>query len=278
MCFEYLTVTDVRDEFGDDVASLTDAQIQKKIDRLAAQLEDQLGHTFGRALTATTTGSDSVQVTATALVIGGATYLFATYTTLGALLTAVNAAGDSYRLALLPRVAPDTPSTLLAARASVAIGARAILCLSAYWLRLSGDGRSHLFLPLPVGSVTEVTENLTTLAATDYWAIPGESWLIRKLCTCSSSTCQHPRGSWSLRYPGNITVTYVPSWWIGGAPAALGAVLLEAMESGLALGPMQSESFGEYSYTRGKVRASADVRAILGGSSAVRQYAIRWAP
>ena len=55
-CVAYLTIDDVRDEFGDDVDSMTDAQIQRRIDRLVAFLEGEIGHTFGRALIARSSG------------------------------------------------------------------------------------------------------------------------------------------------------------------------------------------------------------------------------
>jgi hypothetical protein len=280
-CVAYLTIDDVRDEFGDDVDSMTDAQIQRRIDRMVAFLEGELGHTFGRALIARSSVAETVQVTATGVVIGGDTYLFATYVTLGALVAAINGAADTYRVELLSAVAPDTPSDLLSLLAATACGPdaedRVVLCLSALWVRLSGDGSSELFVPLPVGSVTEVVENNVTLDDTAYWAVPGESWLTRKLCGCADvGSCVHPTGRWSNRYPGNITVTYVPGWWIGGPPATLQATLLEAFESASGLGPLEAESFGEYSYRRGS-RQVESWREVLGGV-AVRQYVIRWAP
>lgn len=280
-CTEYLTVDDVQLEFGDDVTDLTDAQIQTRIDRLVAQLEGMLGHTFGRAIIARSTATQTVQVTATAVIIGGDTYLFAAYATLGALVTAVNGAGESYRMELLPQVDGSTPSTLLAVMAATTCGPnannRAVLCISALWLRLSGDGQSHLFLPYPLGSVTTVEENAAVLANTYYWATPGESWIVRKYCDCLSGSCQHPRGHWSRRYPGNIEVTYVPQWWIGGPPASLQAALLEAFgsQAGVGSAGMESESFGEYSYRRARAPVHS-AQDILG--NAARMYQRRYHP
>ena len=49
-CVEYLTVSDVRAEFGDDVADDTDSAIQRRIDQMVGLLEDKLGHTFNRRI------------------------------------------------------------------------------------------------------------------------------------------------------------------------------------------------------------------------------------
>lgn len=281
-CLEYLDVDAVRAEFGEDVELWSDAQIQRKIDRLAAGLEDALGHTFGRGLVARSSTTDTVAVTATGIVIGGATYLFATYVTLGEIVAAVNAAGDTYSLEILPQVNPSTPSDLLSVRAAVACGPdyedRAVLCLSAMYVQAHGDGSSYAFLPLPLASVTEVVENGTALDATGYWATAGENWIIKKLCGCATaSSCYHPRGRWSNSYPANIAVTYVPQWW-GRVPASLQAVMLDAFESQSALGPMQSESFGgAYSYSRAGRQAAANPWDVLTGGL-VRQYQVRFQP
>lgn len=280
-CLEYVSIAAVRDEFGDDVVDMTDAAIQRKIDRLSAYLEDQLGHTFGRAMVArSTSATDTVEVTAAALVIGGHTYDFATYTTLAALEAAINGAGHEFSVELLPKVNPGTPSDCLATHVATACGDgaedRVLLCLSRMYLNLSGSGESHLFLPLPLASVTEVVENAATLAATAYWAVPGDAWLIRKLCTCNTTDCVHPRGTWSARYPGNITLEYTPQAWLGGVPSSVSAAMLEAFESLANVGPFESENFGEYSYKRG-TRQVNGWRDVL-GSGALRMYGMRYHP
>lgn len=281
-CVEYLSVADVRAEFGDDVTALTDAQIQRKIDRLVAGVEDALGHTFGRALVARSTGADTVAVTATKLTIGGTDYTFATYPLLRQLVAAVNAAGATYSLEILPQVNPNTPSALLVTQTAVACGPdfedRVVLCLSALWVQAHGDNSGYAFLPLPLASIVTVYENAATVAATGYWATAGENWIIKKLCGCAStSTCYHPRGRWSNSYPGNVEVTYVPQWW-GRVPASITAALLGAFESQAGLGPIQSESFGEYSYSRGaRNQAQLSPAEILGGAT-IRQYQIRFHP
>lgn len=277
-CFEYITVADVRAEYGDDVADMTDSAIQRKLDRLVGYLEDQLGHTFGRALIARSTGSDVVSVSATALTIGGDAYLFATYPTLQELVVAVNAAGDTYSLQLLPHVRNNTPSTLLKAFSGASCGPdyedRVVLCIEALFCHLTGKRESHLFLPLPLASVTTVIQDLITLTTADYYATPGDAWLIRKSCGCVCE-CGHAYGKWSAAYPGNIGVVYVPAYW-GHAPAALQAELLEAFSAQSGLAPFERESFGDYSYSRGTAKVST-WQEILGGGSA-RMYAVKFQP
>jgi hypothetical protein len=279
-CSEYLSIADARAEFGDRVADMTDAQMQRKIDRMAGLLEDAIGHTFGRAMVARSTGADVVAVTATKLTIGGTDYAFADYPTLYALAAAVNAAGETYSLEILPQVYANTPSTLLSARTAEACGPayenRVILCASALYAVFSGDGTSHVFLPLPPASVESIVENGVTLPATGYWWKPGDPWIIRKWCGCYAETCAHPKGRWSASYPNNIAVTFVPQWW-GRVPVVLSGLMLEAFESQVGLGPLESESFGgEYSYRR-SVRAVATPQDALGGV-VTRQYAVRFQP
>jgi hypothetical protein len=278
-------VDDVRAEYGEDVEGMTDEQILRRIDRLVAYLEELVGHGFGRAAIARSTSpADTVQVTATSLIIGGATYLFSAYATLGLLVAAVNAAGGAYSIELLPHVDPSTPPDLLSVHAATVCGDsyedRVVLCMSRLWVRSSGNCQSHLFLPLPLQTVSEVTEDGTTLDVLAYWAVAGESWLVRKLCDCDTSactTCSHATGHWAGTYPGNIQVEYTPLWW-NHPPASLGAALLEAFgaQAGVGDGSLQSETFGEYSYRRavGKVGSWQDM---LGGNSA-RQYGVRFAP
>ena len=283
-CIAYATVADVRASFGDDVAELTDSQILRRIDQLVATLEDSLGHTFGRALIASSGATDVLVVTADTLTIGGDAYTFADYATLGSLAAAVNAAGEDYSLELLPQVNPSTPSAYLKTLGATTVGPdyedRAVLCLSALWLQLSGGGTTHLFLPLPLQSVLAVTENTTALTSSYYWAVAGENWLTRKCCDClSDSYCRHPRGRWSNSYPGNIAVAYVPMGW-GRAPRSLSTMMLEAfgLQAGVGDGNLQSESFGgAYSYSRRQGSSQGGWQDALSGA-AVRQYAIKWQP
>lgn len=278
-CVEYLTIADLRAEYGEDIEDVTDAALQRQIDQMSAFLEDQLGHTFGRGLIARSLGGDVVEVTATALIIGGDTYLFATYSTLHALVEAVNATGDTYSLELLPNVRSDTPSVLLKPHTAESCGPnyenRVILCLSALYCLLSGNGETHLFLPLNLAVVNTVVENLVTLTTSDYWALAGESWLIRKACNCSGCNCAHPRGRWSNSYPGNIGVSFVPRFW-GRVPGALSAALLDGFSSRGGLAPYQSEDFGDYSYKR-HTAAVAGWQDTLSGSG-IRKYAVKFQP
>ena len=279
-CREYLTVAEVRSEFGDDVAEMSDAQIQRRIDDLAALLEDNLGHSFGRALVVSSGAADTVAVTADMVIFNGVSgFAFADYTTLGELAAAINAAGAGYEADLLPQVSPATPSNLLGLRGDAACGPdyddRAVLCLSALYVSCHGDGTSHLFLPLPVGRVVQVLENGS--ATTAYWSRAGEPWLIKKACGCSGdSSCNHARGRWSGAYPANVLVTYVPASWSGRPPAALKRALLEAFEGQAAIGgALQSESFGgAYSYSQRAGLRQGTWQDALGGA-AVRAYAVR---
>jgi hypothetical protein len=278
-CVEYLSVAAIRAEYGDDVTDSTDAALQRQIDQMVAYLEDQLGHTFGRSLIARSTSNDAVSVSATRLTIGGDEYLFATYPTLLSLVTAVNDAGDTYTLELLPQVRTDTPSTLLKTHALTLCGPdyenRVVLCQSAMYCVFNGRCQSHLFLPLSLASIVEVVQNGTALVATDYWAVPGESWIVRKVCGCGALACYHVHGVWSAAYHGNISVTFIPTIW-GRVPASLSAQLLDAFSARGGLAPYQSENFGDYSYKRHTAEV-ATWQELLGGST-VRPYVIRFHP
>ena len=273
---EYLTVAEVRDECGDDVAELSDAAILRKIDRLVGFMEYNLGHTFGRALRAWSSDANhTVQVTASALVIGGDSYAFADYATLGSLTDAVNNVGAAYRVELLPKVVPDTPSSLLKATGALVCGAtydkRQMLDLTALWLRARG-GQTHVFLPLPLRSVSAVIENGTTLTADQYYAVAGKSWLVRKACECPVVCAVHVV-HWGWRTYDGIQVTYRPTWW-GQTPAAIQMALLEAFKVDLGIAPssLESERFGQYSYSN-RAPEALTYRDILGGGM-LRAYAV----
>lgn len=280
-CLEYLTVEDVRAEFGEDVSSLSDAQIQRKIDRLTAIAEGLLGHTFGRGVVARSTAADTVAVSAAELTIGGTSYTFAAYPLLFQLVAAVNGAGGTYRLEILPQVNPNTPSALLSVRGAAVCGPsfenRIVLCLQALWVQVNGKGTSHVFLPLPLASVNSVYENTIAVSSVWWWATSGSTWIIKRACGCTgTSLCHHPRGKWSPSYPGNIEVTYVPLWW-GTVPSAIVAALLDAFEAQAGLGAIQSESFGEYSYSRAlRSTATAPIEQVLSG--ALRPFQVQFQP
>lgn len=275
---EYLTVEAARSEYGEDVVDKTDAALLRQIDQMSAYLEDQLGHTFGRALIARSIGNDSVEVASDHLAIGGDSYAFADYPTLFALATAVNLAGKDYQLELLPQIRSDTPSTLLKARSLVACGPdyvnRVVLCVSAMYTLRSGR-ESHLFLPLALASIVSVTENETALAIADYYAVPGEEWIIRKSCGCDMFTCGHHYGHWSCAYPGNVGVVFLPALWVS-VPGSLSAQMLDAFSARAGLAPYQSEQFGDYSYKRLQSVVST-WQTQLGGTS-VRRYAVKFHP
>ncbi|MCD6290039.1 MAG: hypothetical protein J7M34_05995 [Anaerolineae bacterium] len=268
---EYLTISEVRDELGEDVSSLTDAAIVRRLDRLSAYMEQTLGHTFGRALVARSSDeTHTVEVTDDLLIIGGDTYPLDDYANLGVLVDAVNGAGAVYSLELLPRVHPETPTSLLKPMAVTACGGsydrRAILDVEGLYLRVSGDGSTHLFLPLPLRSVTAVTEDGVELVEGEYTTIPGECWIERHYTT------------WSTRNPGNIVVIYVPELW-NRVPWPVKAALLDALAAASNLTPVVAESFGgAYSYRRAEARtASWSWQDILGGPT-LRPYAVRFHP
>ena len=275
-CREYISLAEIREEFGSDVAGVTDVALQRRADRLVDQLEEQLGHTFGRAFLVRSSASDTVAVTATGVLIGGDGYAFATYPTLQDLSDAINGAGKSYAAWLRPEANPITPSSLLNTVAAGFCGPtydkRMALCVSAMYVQLSGKRSSHVFLPLKLQSVVSVVEDGVTLATTDYSAVPGDLWLVRR----AGSGCSG-EGKWSNRYPGNILVAYVPRLWAGGTiPMALSDSILQALRSVHGLEPFESESFGEYSYKRPTV-TPLGLADILGGAT-VRQYACEWQP
>lgn len=280
-CPEYLTPAEVQAEFGEDVADWSADQLQRRIDGLVNYLEEQLGHSFGRAAVVRSTSAGvTVEVSSTAITLGGDIYELATYTTLQSLATAINGAGSAYSMEINPQTRPDTPSALLNELEATACGPdyadRVVLCLSARFERKGGAGKTHVFLDLPLASVSTVTENGTALTSGNYWAIPGSSWLVRRLCSCTDlGDCTHAKKPWSGRYPGNVYVSYVPQWW-GRPPASLKALLLEAMGSRYAIGEagIQSESFGgAYSYTRARGQQASWDQILAGG--AIRQYAVQ---
>lgn len=274
LCSEILTPADVRARYGGDVDSLSDATLRQMLDRLVSEMEGVLGHGFGRAAWVSASDSSALVVSSTALTVGGDAYAFADYATLGALVAAVNGAGDAYQIDLAPHVRYDTPCTLLRAVTSTPVGPtydlRQPLCLSGLYWKGTG-GQSHMFLPLPVASVASVSESGTALASTSYWVQLGKSWLIRKACPCTATDCNHQRGHWLATYPDNVVVTYAPMWW-GRAPAAVGAALLEAFGAAAGVGGMESENFLGYSYRRA-TPAALRAGEILGGAS-LRGYQV----
>lgn len=263
---EYLTVAELRAEYGDALAAKSDEDLQRRLDRLTAYLEDQLGHTCGRAIYVWSTTAAAVEVTATALIVAGDSYAFATYQTLDALVDAVNGGAGKAQALLLPQMRGDTPSTLLSMLPTTSCGGgydkRVCLTTTAMYMRLSGNGETHLFLPLPLRSVNSVYEDGY---AVSYTAEPGKSWLVRR-----------PAGSCWRSGNGNIAVTYTPRWW-GQPPAPLGGVVLEAFAAVSGLAPFESESFGgAYSYRRNAPPAQ-HWQTLLSGP-AVRPYMVRFHP
>jgi hypothetical protein len=278
-CLEYLTIADLRAEFGDALAADSDAALQKRLDALTSHLETILGQTFGRGLIAQSTATENVEVAADNLVIGGHTFSFASYPTLDELIYAVNTAGHAFRLTRLPQVRSDTPSTLLSLHGAQSCGPtydkRVVLCLDALYCKLTGKCSSHAFLPLNLAGVVTVTENALALTILDYWAVPGDSWLIRKACGCLSACSCGARGAWASSYPGNLTVSFVPEVW-GQVPPVVADQVLEAYRARYDLGALASESFGEYKYTR-KLPESQSWQNLLGGNG-VRQYGVKFQP
>jgi len=279
-CASYASVADVRAAYGDDVADMSDAVILRRLDGLAAEMETHLGHTFGRAAVVQSTAADSLVVATTGVTLAGDAYLFSDHVTLGALAAAINGAGQAYSMDLLPQIDPSTPSNLLRPT-SASIGPnyenRAVLCLSGLYVTATGDRTAFLFLPLPLASVTAVMENGLSLASNAYWALVGQTWLVRKCCACGAAAdCRHARGRWSAAYPGNVAVTYVPQNW-NRPPAALRSMVVEAfgLQAGVGEGGLESESFGgAYSYRRRSGAVQGTWQDALSGAT-VRQFAIR---
>lgn len=267
---EIVTVDEIRDEYGEEVADMTDNAIQRRLDRMAAYMGDTMGHYFGRALLANSSNAaHTVAVSATGLTIGGDTYLFATYTTLISLVDAVNGAGKDYSLHLFSFVNPNTPSELLKVVGVTACGPnysnRVTLDVTALYTVLSGEGRTHIFLDYPIREIVSLLEDGTSLTSGYYWLRIGTPWLIRKACTCViDTTCTHPKGWWPATYPNNIIIRYKPTWW-GMIPGAVQAAMFEAWESYSGVGPLQSEKFGTYSYTR-EVKKVSSWEHILSGT------------
>lgn len=270
---EFVTVADVRSRFGDDADELSDVAIRQDLDRMQVAMESALGHGFGRVAWLWSTSTVQVQVTSEKLTIAATDYTFATYTTLGALALALVSAG--YYMELAPHVRPDTPASLLRTLALTTCGPtadkRVALTSSGLYVRKTG-GESHLFLPLPVQSVTSVVESGTTLASTTYWTQFGQPWLIRKACACSGDDCTHYRGRWKATYPDNVIVTYVPQWW-NQPPSIVASVLLDAFGMARGMNPVSSESFLSYSYSRGAPE-TRNWEQIVSGAS-LRPYQVR---
>ena len=274
LCSEIVTAADARARFGGDVDSLSDATLRQMLDSLVSEMEGVLGHGFGRAAWVSASDASALVVSSTALSVGGDTYAFADYATLGALAAAVNGAGEAYQIDLAPHVRYDTPCTLLRAVSSTPVGPtydlRQPLCASGLYWKGTG-GQSHVFLPLPVASVASVSESGTALASTAYWVQVGKPWLIRKACPCTSTDCNHQRGHWLATYPDNVIVTYTPMWW-GRAPAAVGAALLDAFGASQGAGVMESESFLGYSYRM--ARPAAKRPGEIFGGAGLRGYQV----
>ena len=260
---EYITVAELRDEFGDDVAEMSDAAIARIVDRLTSYLEGQLGHTFGRAIIVSTAPSDdTVEVTASKLRVGTVDFPFADYATLWQLVEAVRTA-TAYQVQLLPQIPPSTPSSLLSVLASTPCGPgyadRQVLMLSAMWTQIPNRRQIVLFLPLPIVQVEQVVEGSTILDSTMYSWTAGDSWII---CPRVSSCCLQ------------FAVTFVPSWW--GSPQLLAFAVADAFTDAQGLSPLDSESFGSgYSYRR--ATSQGGWMGSLGGA-AVRPYAVRLRP
>ena len=121
------------------------------------------------------------------------------------------------------------------------------LCAQGLYVKATG-GTSHLFLPLPVYSVTAVVESGAAVTAAGYWVQVGQPWLVRKRCSCASD-CTHPRGRWLATYPDNVSVIYKPLWW-NTPPMLCGSVMMEAFGAQRELTGLSSESFLSYSYSR----------------------------
>ena len=275
---EYVTVAEARAELGEALADKSDAAILRMIDRLASVLEDGLGHTFGRALLARSDNpAHTVRVTANALEIGGDAYAFADHMTLGALAAAVTGAGKTYTLEVLPRIDPRTPSTSLAVRAEMICGGgyenRQILDVIHLYVALSGRATPAVYLPLPAYEIVSVTEDGVILSASGYALDETRLVLWRRQCACTTVPCPvHGCKKWSARTPENIIVLYMPRWW-RQPPAACASAILEGLTILAGGGPLESETFGPYTYRR-SLPAPKSWQQVL-TDSALNQYRTR---
>ncbi len=134
-----------------------------------------------------------------------------------------------------------------------------------------------MFLPLPLRSVSAVVEDGVTLTTSQYYTPAGKTWLIRKACACATCACGvHAIGWANLTFEG-VQIVYRPAWW-GLRLPALQTALLEAFKVDLGIAPssLESERFGQYSYSN-RAPEALTYRDILGGGM-LRAYAVALRP
>jgi hypothetical protein len=249
---EWVTVTEARARYGEDIEDVADADLRRELDQITAAIEDLLGHAFGRAAIVSSTAAETVEVTAVALIIGVDTYTLADYDTLLELEVDVNATAGDHEMELLAGVNPSMPTSFLRVMAAATCGPtydlRQVLSVSHSYYQTTG-GESHVFLPLALYSVNSIAESGTVLASTNYWAQVGKPYVIKKYCECSGTGCEHPIGRWKATYPGNMIVIYRPVYWLR-IPGSLQAAVMNAFGIARDLGGFTGEKFLSYSYTR----------------------------
>jgi len=264
---EYLTVDDLRDEFGEDIEVVSDGSLQRLIDGLTDAVEDKLGHGFGRALRIWSRVDEQLRAYSDRISIGLDGFGYDDYPTLGDLIDVIS--DGTREIELLGHTSADQPSDHLKTLESVDIGTsydkRVTLSLKSWQTTTYGKGETHIFLPLNIREVVEILEN-GVLVSSDYYYYT-KSWVVKKRCSGCS-------GYWSPCNcaTGNIVVDFKPSCW-GSIPAVARSYLLDILRERLGTAPMEHESFIDYAYTRhgtGAAAAAEDTTVSL--SSALRRY------
>lgn len=271
------TTTDFIKSQVDAAGSFSDECIRYIADAALDYIGAYLGHLFGQALrvwnmdslTSLTIArvaidSQGLKLRTKATEYDDADILdLTTYETLGELAAAINALVTSGGVSLgwnavVVGNMDDQPSSRLAqfgwtsvmnsGNTEAGYEYRLALCADDYTETADGNGESHLFLRMPIRSVSAVTEDGSSLIEnTNYW-VKNEGWVIR-MGAVGSQYCKYSRGRWSVRSPNNVCIRYVPRWW-GIRPAQVlmaiqGLAMLAFTESGF-----EEERIGDYSYVK----------------------------
>lgn len=263
---EYVTVDELRNELGDDLDGVSDEVILSSLDNLSDALENLLGHGFGRVARVWSDQAQQARVSTVGVEIGGDTYLFADYPTIGELEDEVAASGHDYYFQRLPTVSPDLPSNLLKPMALRDVGPgygyRATIDSVALREVKTGDYKTHLFLMLDIRSITSITENGLVVKATTYDFT--RNYVRRGVC---GNTCS---GVWSGRYMNGIVVIYRPLYW-GMIPGEAKRELIKAFKDEKSSGNFSAESFLDYSYRKAETPSSPIITQA--SASSLRRYA-----
>jgi hypothetical protein len=277
-CVDYVTLDELKGMV--DVGSKTDESLALLLHGAMDWLDESIfGHSFNRAIRlyyepdtdGTTAATCAVSAAALTIVITGgphagtSTFSFALWTTLGALVDAINGVDIGVTAELLhSKWLADQPCTNLATRSATSIlGIEnwIVLCLTQLTICLDGGGDPYLFLPLEPQTVNGVVEDGTALVQGTQYYVKRDGYLIRNnVCavstsvSCTASTCICPSpGCWSCAKPCNVIVSFVPTAWV--APRAkIGMAIVEFTKNLLASTSMQYEMIGKYAYKAGNLQ------------------------